>query len=119
MKIFGREPALIIGLVVALLTWGASLGLDWLNAGEATAIGVFIGGVLIAFTTRPWAPGAFVAVVAAASALAAQYGLHWSAAAVTAAGTFVLAAFAFFGIRPQVTPNADPVAIAPAVGNIR
>jgi hypothetical protein len=31
----------------------------------------------------------------------------------------VMAAFALFGIRPQVTPKTDPAAIAPATGQVR
>jgi hypothetical protein len=108
MKILGREPALWLALIGAVLTWAVSLGLDWLNAGQATALVTFITGVVIALTTRPVAPGLFVAVVSAGAALFGEYGLNWSDAAVTGLGAIILAAFALFGIRPQVTPAADP-----------
>jgi len=104
IKILGREPALWLALIGAVLTWAVSLGLDWLNAGQATAIITFITGVVIALTTRPIAPALFVAVVSAGASLLAEYGLHWSDAAVTGLGTIILAGFALFGIRPQVSP---------------
>lgn len=108
IKIFGREPALWLALIGSAVTWGVSLGLDWLNPGQATAIVTFVTGVVIALTTRPIAPALFVAVVAAGAALFGQYGLNWSDAAVTGLGGIILAAFALFGVRPQVTPAADP-----------
>lgn len=104
ITIFGREPALWLAVIGAVVTWAVSLGLDWLNAGQATAIITFITGVVIALTTRPIAPALFVAVVSAGAALLAQYGLHWSDAAVTGLGTIVLTVFALAGVRPQVSP---------------
>lgn len=108
MKIFGREPALIISFAGALLTWGVSLGLDWLNAGQATAIVTFLSGSAIAFTTRPWQPALFTGATAALAALFAEYGTTLSAGFVTGIGGIILAGFALFGIRPQATPVADP-----------
>ena len=119
MKLFGREPALIMAVVGAVIAWIATLEMEWLNAGQSTALITFLSAVAIAATTRPWAPALFVGVVSAGAALAAAYGLHWSDEAVTGLGTIILTGFALFGIRPQVTPSADPVPIAPASGNIR
>lgn len=108
IRIFGREPALVMSAIGAVLAWIATLGLDQFNAGHSTALIVFLSAVVIAATTRPWAPALFVGVVAAGAALAGTYGLHWSEAAVTGLGTIILTGFALFGIRPQVTPAADP-----------
>lgn len=108
MKIFGREPALWLALIGAVLTWGAGMNLDFLSAGQAVAITTAVTAVVIALTTRPVAPGLFVAAVGAIAAMFAEYGLHWSDAAVTGLGGIILAGFALFGIRPQVTPVADP-----------
>lgn len=119
IKIFGREPALWIAAGGAVITWGVSLGLDWLNAGQATAITTALSAVLIALTTRPVAPALFVGAVAAGAALFAEYNLAVSDAFVTGLGAIILAGFALFGIRPQATPAADPQPIAPATGAIR
>lgn len=119
IKIFGREPALWLALIGALATWAVSLGFDWLNAGQATAIVTAVTGLVIAFTTRPIAPGLFVAAVAAGAALFGEYGLHWSDAAVTGLGAIILAGFAFFGVRPQATPAADQAPTALASGQVR
>lgn len=119
MKIFGREPALIIAFIGAVLTWLAGMNVDFLTAGQAVAATTAVTAVIIAITTRPMAPGLYVAAVSAGAALFAEYGLHWSDAAVTGLGGIVLAGFALFGIRDQVTPKADQQAIAPATGAIR
>lgn len=108
MRIFGREPALWLALAGAIISWAVSLGLDWLNAGQATAIITFLTAVVIAITTRPVAPALFVGAVAAGAALFAEYELAVSDAFVTGLGGIILAGFALFGIRPQVSPAADP-----------
>lgn len=118
-RIFGREPALIMGAIGAVLSWIATLGFDQFNAGQSTALITFLSALVIAATTRPVAPALFVGVVAAGAALAATYGLHWSEAAVTGLGTIILAGFALFGIRPQVTPAHDQAPISPANGQVR
>ncbi|MGW1059368.1 hypothetical protein [Micromonospora rubida] len=107
MKIFGREPALWLALIGAVLTWVAGLGLPVLTAGQAVAITTALTGVVIAVTTRPVAPGLYVAAVGLVASLFAEYGLHWSDAAVTGLGGIILAGFALFGVRPQVSPAAD------------
>ncbi len=108
MKIFGRDPALWLALIGALLTWAAGFNLDFLNAGQATAITTGLTALTVAVFTRPLAPALFTAALAPIAALFAQYGLHWSEASVTGLAGLILAAFAFFGIRPQATPAADP-----------
>jgi hypothetical protein len=108
IKIFGREPALWLALIGALLTWLAGFNLDFLSAGQAVAITGAVTGVVIAVATRPVAPGLFVAAVGALAAMFAEYGMHWSDASVTGLGAVILAVFALFGVRPQVTPVASP-----------
>jgi hypothetical protein len=108
IKIFGREPSLWLALIGALVAWAVSLGFDWLNAGQATAIVTFITAVVIALTTRPVGPPLFVGAVAAGAAMFAEYNLAVSDAFVTGLGAIILAGFALLGVRPQVTPVADP-----------
>lgn len=108
MKIFGREPALIISAIGALVTLLVSVHLPFLSAGEGAAITAFLAAVLIAFTTRPVAPALFTGVVAVGASLFAAYGLNASDAVVAAISGVVLVGFALFGIRPQVAPVASP-----------
>lgn len=119
VKIFGREPALWIAFLSAVVMWAVSLGLDWLNAGQATALVAVIAAILMAITTRPVGPGVFVSALSAVAALFGEYQLHWSDAAVTGLGAIIMAGFALYGIRSQVTPAADPrtidgVVVAPS-----
>ena len=100
-----REPAVIIGIVGSVLTSAAAMGLDFLSAGQAAAIVAFLSAGLIAWRTRPVAPGLFVAAGAALVAIMAQYGLHLSDAWVGFLTSLVLGGFALFGIRPQVSPS--------------
>lgn len=118
MKIFGREPALIISVVGAVVAFFVSIGLD---AGLGTAVVGFLTAVIIAITTRPVGPAVFTAVVSAAVPLAAHFGLHWTDAQVGAIGGIILAGFALFGIRPAVTPASDPAptALARGAGTVR
>lgn len=108
MKIFGREPALIISAIGAVVTLIVSLNIPGLSAGAGAAVTTFLTAVVIAATTRPVAPALFTAVVSAGAALFAEYGLHASDAVVASISGVVLVGFALFGIRPQVTPAADP-----------
>ncbi|GLZ62889.1 hypothetical protein [Micromonospora sp. NBRC 107095] len=105
MKVFGREPALIIGAVGALLTVLASLNVPGIDAGAAAAITAFVSALLIALTTRPWAPALFTGVVAAGAALVAEYGMNVPDGVTGAVSGAVLALFALAGVRPQVEPK--------------
>lgn len=104
MKV-SREPAVWTALMGSALTMAASLGLPWLDAGAAAAITVFVSGATLAVFTRPVTPALFVGAFGALAAVVAEYGLHWSDAQVGAVGAFILGAFAFFGVRPQVDPT--------------
>lgn len=108
MRLLGREPALIISAIGSLVTVLAALNIPGISAGAAAAITAFLSALIIAFTTRPWAPALFTGVVAAGASLIAEYGLHVSDGVVAALGALILAGFALFGIRPQVTPAFDP-----------
>lgn len=111
-RIWGREPALWLGLIGALFTVGAALELPWLTAGQAAAIAGALSALLIALTTRPVAPALFTAALVAVVAMFAEYGLTVSDEAVGSLAGLILAGFAFFGVRPQVTPVTDPRPLA-------
>jgi methyl coenzyme M reductase beta subunit len=108
VKIFGREPALVISMIGGLVTLLVALNIPGLSAGVGAAITTFVAAAIIAVTTRPVAPALFTAVVSAGAALFTQYGLHVSDGVVAAVSAVTLTGFALFGIRPQVTPSADP-----------
>lgn len=111
MKIFGREPALIIGGIGSVITLLVALNIPGLSAGAGAAITTLLTAAIIAITTRPVAPALYTAVITAGAAVIAEYGFHVSDAVVAAISSALLAGFAFFGIRPQATPKADPRAI--------
>lgn len=115
MKIFGREPALVIGAIGSLLTVLAALNVPGVDAGAAAAITAFVSAVIIAATTRPWAPALFTGVVAAGAALVAEYGFQVPDGVTGAVSGFVLALFALAGIRPQVSPAATNTSSGPGV----
>jgi len=103
-KIFGREPAVILALVAALVKLGAAFGLDvstdqqaLINAVAAAAVGV-----AVAVMVHDGASAALLGLIQAAVALAVGFGLHWSAdqqAVVMTAAAAVLAMWT----RTQVT----------------
>jgi hypothetical protein len=119
IKIFGREPTLIIGFVTAVVATLLGFKLPWLSAGAAVAIVAALGALITAATTRPVAPSLFVGAFVAVAAVLAEYHYHLSDGLIAGASGLILAGFALFGVRPQVTPKADPTPIAPATGNIR
>ncbi|MFD5137440.1 hypothetical protein ACFWMX_14560 [Streptomyces sp. NPDC058378] len=108
MRIFGREPALIIATVSAALSLLVSFGFG-LSAEQAGAIVAVISAVFAvaaAVVTRPIAPSAFTGLVAASVALLAAYGLSVSAETVGALNAVVLAVLGLM-TRGQVSPTKD------------
>jgi len=114
MRIFGREPALVINTVSALLSLLVTFqfGLTTEQAGAIVAVisGVFA--AVAAAVTRPIAPNAFTGLVAAVATLLAAYGMSMSPEAVGAVNGLVLAGLALLA-RGQVSPSS-PTAPAEA-----
>jgi hypothetical protein len=119
IKIFGKEPTLIVGFVAAVVAVVVGLNVSWLSAGAGVAVVAAIGAIITAATTRPVAPALYVGAFVAVAALLAEYNYHLSDGLIAGVGSAIMAAFALFGVRPQVTPTASPVPIAPANGSIR
>ena len=101
------EPAGIIGILTGLVAtlvalkvpgMGGNLGPLWV------ALIVAAGGLVIAFRTRPVAPGVITAVLSAAVALVGGYGLDLSPSLVGALSGLILAVLSVTAIRPQVNP---------------
>ena len=110
MKIFGREPTLIIQTMSAVLSVVVALGVPGLDAKQAALIIAVItaGFALVnAIVVRPIAPAAFIAFIGAGAALLAGYGLELSQQLV---GSITVATVAVLALltRGQVTPVADP-----------
>ncbi|MFD3740451.1 hypothetical protein [Streptomyces sp. NPDC058629] len=105
MKLFGREPALVIATVSAALSLLVSFqfGLDAEQAGAIVAVISAVFAAATAVVTRPIAPSAFTGLVAAAVALLAAYGMNVSAETVGALNAVVLAVLGLM-TRGQVTP---------------
>jgi uncharacterized protein (DUF697 family) len=110
MKIFGREPSLVIATVASLLSLVAGFGLDWLTPGQAAAVVVALNavlGVVTALAVRPVSPAAFTYAIGAIAALVAAYGVHVSQSQVGLVNAAALAALALL-LRGNVTPANDP-----------
>lgn len=107
MRIFGREPALVLGAVSAALSLAVAFGVPGLTDVTATLMVALITAVFGAITaaiTRPVAPAAFTAVVTAAAALLVGFGFDVSAEMVAAVNGVVLAGLTLV-TRQQVTPT--------------
>jgi hypothetical protein len=105
MKFFGREPAAVIGLIGAAVTFLVSIGLPFLNAGQGAAVVAFVTALLVAYYTRPVTPAVATGFIGAGAALFYEYGLHLNDAQVGGFTSLVLAAMAVWTIRPQVSPR--------------
>ena len=107
MKILGHEPALIIGVVVALISLGGTLGFSFLSMDQA---GLWIAGVnaiaaaVLAWTTRPLSPGVFTAALGALVALGTGYGLQLTGEQVNGING-LLVPILLLVTRNQVTPQ--------------
>ena len=114
MKIFGREPVVILNSLSAILGLVVTLGFTGLTAEQAGAIVGFVTavfGVVAALMTRPIAPQAFTTVVAAGGVLVATFGYEASQATIGAINGVVLAALTLL-TRPQVSPSNPGAPVA-------
>lgn len=106
MRLFGREPVVVLNTLAAVLGLIVSLGITPLTAEQAGGIVAFFTAVLAAIAaamTRPVAPQAFTAVVAAGAVLVAAFGYEVSQGTVGAINTAALAVLTLL-TRVQVSP---------------
>lgn len=118
VKIFGREPTLVIQTISALLSVFVAVGVPNLSAEQAALIiGVInaVFGVLNAVVVRPMPPAAFTGLIAAGAALLGAYGLELSQELVGTLSAAVIAVMTLL-VRGQVTPVADPRSPETVVG---
>lgn len=109
-KLFGREPALWIATISAVLSVVVTFGLPWLDDGDATNIVAIItagGAVITAIKTRPIAISAFTGLLSTAAVLAAGYGLDVPQQMLGAVQLAIVAIVTLIA-RGQITPAADP-----------
>jgi len=116
MKIFSREPALIIGVISAALSLLVTLSIG-LTTDQAGAIVAVISGVFAALTaafTRPIAPAAFTGLVTVTAALLSAFHFGVAPETVGAINTVVLAVLVLL-TRSQVSPAATTVSRSASV----
>lgn len=120
MKIFGREPTVIVQTIGAALALVATFGIPGLSSTQAAlwvaALGA-VAGVVNALAVRPVAPAAFTGAAATAWPLLASYGLHLSQVQLGATQALLIAVLVLL-TRTQVTPVHDPVPTAPTSGTV-
>lgn len=106
--LFGREPALVLSFVAAVLGVGSALVIPGLSGGQVALIMAAVNAVLGAVQaalTRPVGPAAFTTLVGALAALGAGYGFHVSPTVLAALDAVILTIPPLL-VRAQVTPTA-------------
>jgi hypothetical protein len=115
LKTFGREPAVILGIVSAALSLLVTFNIG-LTSNQAGALVAVISGVFAAITaalTRPVAPSAFTGLVAVVVALLAAFHFNVAPETVGSLNALVVALLVFL-TRGQVSPTpAEPAPAAP------
>jgi hypothetical protein len=128
-KIFGREPAYVFAALVSLISLVGSFGLNLFTAENAAATVIVVNAVaaiLVAWTTRPIAPGLFSALLSAVIALGVTYGLELPQETVVALNGAIYPLLMFIS-RGQVSPietavtnkSQDPLAWPRAGAEVR
>ena len=110
MKVFGREPAAIVGLIEGALVLALSFGLFDLTQhtiGLIMAVVTSALGVYVAYVTRDTLLGAVIGFVKALLALAVVYGLTISTEQTGAVIAFITVVFSFYN-RSQTAPLSQP-----------
>lgn len=110
IRLFGREPTLVIGVIASVLSVLVTFNLNGLSAEQAALIVVALNAVLgavNALAVRPIPPAAVTYLIASVAALATAYGFTVGESTVGAVNSAVIAILMFL-TRGQVTPAADP-----------
>jgi hypothetical protein len=112
--IFGRDPAVWVGLIQAALTLAAALWLDWSNeqVGAVVLVVVLVGDGFVAWVTHDTMLGVVVGLVKALAGAALAFGYEVSAETLAAVVSFVTVGTSFFQ-RTQTFPSYDPPKAVP------
>ena len=106
MKVFGREPAVYIAVIEALLAFLVTFGLDGLSAEQSTnilAVAVAAGGLITAWATRDTLLAALGGAARAVLILVTSYGLNLSQEQIGLAVVLVSSAGGIW-LRTQTSP---------------
>lgn len=113
-KIFGREPALVLAFIAALVQLASAFWFDlsgdqqgYLNGAVAALVGLATAWSVARDRLAPAVLGAAQALLA----LAVAFGLSWSAEQQSVIMAFVATAVAMF-VRTQVTAPVAPEAVS-------
>ena len=121
IQLVKTEPALFTGAVQAVLALiaGTGLNLTAAQSGAVLAATTAVLALIAAAATRPFQVSALTGVVTVAGTLAVAFGVkNADPGLVASVNGVIVAAFAFFGIRPQVTPVASLSKPPPAAPSI-
>ena len=115
MKIFGREPAVLLALVAVLVKLAAAFGIDVSGDQQAVinAVAAAAVGLTLAVMASDGVGAAVVGLIQAAVALAVGFGLDWSAEQQAVVLSVAAAVVAMWD-RTQVTapvPAKSPTAV--------
>src|SRR4051812_5974142 len=96
--IFGRDPAVWVGLIQAAITLAAALWLDWSNeqVGAVVLVVVLLGDSFVAWVTHDTMLGIVVGLVKALAGAALAFGYEVSAETLAAVVSFVTVGTSFF-----------------------
>lgn len=114
MKIFGREPALFIGALVAVVMVIGNLGFAKFTGDNAAALVVVVNAIAAlatAWTTRPISLALFTGVFTSVLALGATYGINLPGEVVISINAALYPVLAFL-LRDQVSPQETVVSRA-------
>jgi hypothetical protein len=115
MKVAGREPAVFVAVVEAVLALLVTFQLDGLSSDQATlilAVVVAIGGAVTAYATRDTFLAALVGVGKAAIVLGVGYGLPLTDEQVGLTVAVLSTLVGVFGVRPQTSPVETAISSA-------
>ena len=119
MKILGREPALWLAVMTALISVAGTFGFRLLSPDQAGLWNIAINAVaaaITAYAVRPIAPAAFTYAVSVLAQLGAAYGLEMSPEQLSMLNATVVPILALL-TRGQVSPVETAVTHASDAAN--
>lgn len=111
IKMFGRDPALWITAISALISIVVTLNVEGLSVDQAAAIVTALtagAGLLSALAVRPFSVQAVTTLIASLAIVAAAYGFHVPPETLGAVQLAVGPVLTLF-VRQLMTPNHDPL----------